>query len=134
MRYNGEVNGVRRFLARDMGIDVKGKVATNKCGNWLCVNPAHILVVSRAALQKRIAKTVNYNTNPLRQKKISDLKRQQSRLNMEIVEQIRQANDTQRNLAKTYGVTQATISCIKTGRTWRDYSNPFAALVGALTK
>jgi hypothetical protein len=134
MRHNGRVTGVRRFLALDMGIDVNKKVVTHKCGNPLCVNPAHITVITRNKLQKRIAKERNYLTNPLRMKNIADKAREKSKLNLDIVAQIRAAEGPQRVIAAQYGITQATVSCIKTGRTWRDYSNPFAALVGALTR
>jgi hypothetical protein len=134
MRHNGRVAGVRRFLAIDMGKEVKGKVVTHKCGNPACVNPEHLAVITRGKLQKRIAGERNYKTNPLRQKKIADKARENSKLNLSIVEQIRAADGSQRKIAAEYGITQATVSCIKSGRTWRDYSNPFAALVGALTR
>lgn len=134
MRYKRRVGGVRRFLAIDIGMNVDKRIVTHKCGNPACVNPAHILVVKRAKLQQRIAKERNYQTNPLRQKKIADIARSKSKLNMSIVSQIRSAEGSQRKIAAEYGITQATVSCIKSGRTWRDYSNPFAALVGALTR
>jgi hypothetical protein len=134
MRHNGRVTGVRRFLAIDKGLDVNKKVVTHNCGNPLCVNPDHIAVITRNKLQKRVAKERNYQTNPLRMKKIADRARENSKLNLSIVEQIRAADGSQRKIAAEYGITQATVSCIKSGRTWRDYSNPFSALVGALTR
>ncbi len=134
MRHNGVVGSVRRFLAMDLGKSVEGKVVTQKCGNPMCVAPDHIAVMPRGELQRRISKTMNYKINTVRMKKISDKSRETSKLNEELVEQIRQSNQTQRIIAKAYGVTQATISCIKTGRTWRDYKNPFAAIVGALKR
>jgi len=134
MRLNGRVAGVRRFLAIDMERDVRDKVVTHKCGNPACVNPEHLAVITRSKLQKRIAGERSYKTNPLRQKKIADKARENSKLNLAIVEQIRAADGSQRKIAAEYGITQATVSCIKSGRTWRDYSNPFSALVGALTR
>jgi hypothetical protein len=134
MRHNGRVTGVRRFLAIDMGLDVTNRVVTHKCGNSMCVNPDHIAVITRGKLQKRIAKQTNYQTNPLRMKKLADKARQNSKLNQEIVDQIRAAEGNQRKIAAEYGITQATVSCIRSGRTWRDYSNPFTAIVGALTR
>lgn len=134
MRHNGVVGSVRRFLAIEMGKKVEGKIVTQKCGNPLCVNPDHIAVMPRGELQRRISKTINYKVNTARAKKISDKSREGAKLTVEKAEEIRQSTQTQRLIAKAYGVTQATISCIKTGRTWRDYKNPFAAIVGALKR
>lgn len=134
MRHNGKVGSVRRFLAMELGKNVDGKIVTHKCGNPACVNPDHIAVMPRGDLQRRISKTMNYKTNTVRMKRISDKSRENAKLNEEMVKEIRQSCQTQRLIAKAYGVTQATISCIKTGRTWKDYKNPFAALVGALKR
>jgi HNH endonuclease len=134
MRWDHRVGGVRRFLAIDLEMDVTKKVVTHKCGNPACVNPDHIMVAKRRKLQQRIAKERNYQTNPLRMKRIADKARENSKLNLEIVNQIRLASKTQRQIAAEFGITQGTVSAIRSGRTWRDYSNPFTALVGALTR
>jgi predicted XRE-type DNA-binding protein len=66
--------------------------------------------------------------------KISSVARQHAKLNEQLAEEIRQADGTQREIAKRFGVSQATVSVIKRGKTWRDYNNPFAQLIGATNK
>lgn len=134
MRHDGRAGAVRRFLAVEMGMNVTNKLATAKCDNPLCVCPDHIIVVSRKQLQQRLAKATRYQTNPLRMKRLSDKARAHSKLNPEIVQQIRDAEGKQRDIARAFGISQAAVSQIKRGRTWRDYTNPFAQLIGGLTK
>ena len=134
INYNGRAGAVRRFLAIEAGMAVKGKVVTSKCGNPLCVCPEHVQVVTRRTLQQRIAKERRYQTNPVRLKKLSERARANSKLNLELVQQIREAEGKQRDIAKRFGISQPTVSVIKRGVTWRDYTNPFAQLIGGLNK
>ena len=125
---------VRRFLAEQMGKQVTGKLVTCSCRNELCVNPDHLMVVTRKRLQEMIAKERNYQVSPVRMKKLADKARLNSKLTVELAAEIREAEGTQRAIAARYGVTQSTVSVIKRGKTWRDYSNPFAQLIGGLNK
>ena len=135
MNYNNKVGPVRRHLAEHLGLPVEGKLATCKCGNQMCVNPAHVVVVTRKRLQQRIAKESRHLVNPVRMKKLSDHARaSHAKLTLEQALEIREADGTQREIAARFGVTQATVSAIKRGKTWRDYSNPFAQLIGGLNK
>jgi len=134
MNYKGRVGAVRRFLAEAQGKAIKGKLVTCKCRNELCVNPDHLLVVTRKRLQEMVSKERNYTSNPVRMKKLADKAREKSKLNPELAAEIRNADGTQRAIAAQYGVTQATVSVIKRGKTWRDYFNPFIQLIGGLNK
>lgn len=135
MRWEGKVKAVRRLLAIEQNLQfANGKLATSKCGNWMCVHPDHVHTVTRAKLQQRIAKEMQFHTNPLRMKKLAMQARKRSRLNEELAQEIREAEGTQRAIAARYGITQATVSCIKCGKTWRDYTNPFTALMKGLHK
>ena len=125
---------VRRLLASEMGKQITGKFVTCKCRNELCVNPDHLLIVTRKRLQEMLAKERNYQVNPVRMKKLADKARLTSKLTAELAAEIREAEGTQRAIAARYGVTQSTVSVIKRGKTWRDYSNPFAQLIGGLNK
>lgn len=125
---------VRRVLAEAMGKAIQGKFVTCKCRNELCVNPDHLLVVTRKRLQEMLAKERNYQVNPVRMKKLADKARLNSKLTVELAAEIRDAEGTQREIAARYGISQATVSVIKRGKTWRDYSNPFAQLIGGLNK
>ncbi len=134
MNYKRRVVGVRRLIAEHQGHDLKGKVATYKCGNELCVNPDHVQVLTRKRLSKRITQVNKYHTNPVRMKKLADQARKNSKLNMDLVCQIREATGTQREIAARFGVSQATVSVILRGVTWREYTNPFTQLIGGLNK
>jgi hypothetical protein len=134
MNFEGKVKPVRRHLAEAMDLPVQGKLATYKCGNPLCVHPDHLMVITRKKLQQRIAKEFKHHSNPLRLKKLSDRARAHSKLTVELAQAIRDAEGKQRDIAAQFGVTQATVSVIKRGVTWRDYTNPFTQLLGGLTK
>lgn len=132
MNFNGRVKPARRHIAEQLGLDVVGKVVTCKCRNYMCVNPDHIMVITRARLQALTAKELAYANNPARVKKISDKARARSRLTMQIVEQIRAAEGKQRDIAARFGVSQTTVSVIRRGEAWRDHTNPFAGLFGGM--
>lgn len=134
MRHEGTTMAVRRVIAIVAGLQLTGRLATHKCGNPLCVNPDHVAMVTRKRLQKRIATTIQYHASPVRMQKLADKARSKAKLTMDLAEQIRQAEGPQRQIAARFGVTQATVSVIKRGKTWRDYSNPFAQLIGGLNK
>ena len=131
MRFQQQTNQVRRFIAQAKGRQLDGdRLVTCKCRNELCVNPDHVVVVSRKRLQEMIAQERQYQTNPVRMKKLAEKARLRSKLTPEQVEEIRNAEESQRAIAARYGITQGAVSSIKCGRTWKDYSNPFAALFG----
>ncbi len=134
INYKRRHTPVRRLLAQYMGKAVKGKVVTCKCRNELCVNPEHLLVVSRKRLQEMISQERRYTTSPLRMKKLADKARLRSKLTLALAAEVREAEGTQRQIAARYGISQATVSVIKRGVTWRDYSNPFAQLIGGINK
>lgn len=125
---------VRRLIMEVQGYSLESKVATCTCANHLCVNPEHIEVITRKKLTKRVASQIRRSVNVVRMAKISSIARQHAKLNEQLAEEIRQAEGTQREIAKRFKVSQATVSVIKRGLTWRDYNNPFAQLLGGLNK
>ena len=134
INYKQKVQPVRRALAQHMGKSITNKLVTCKCRNELCVNPDHLLVVTRKRLQEMVSKERKYTSNPVRMQKLAAKARAHAKLNPELAAEIREADGTQREIAARYGITQATVSVIKRGVTWRDYSNPFAQLIGGLNK
>tara|TARA_R110002126_G_scaffold267214_2_gene410630 strand:+ start:232 stop:735 length:504 start_codon:yes stop_codon:yes gene_type:complete len=131
MRYQQQTISVRRLLLMGQGLDVAGKVATSSCGNKLCVNPDHLELITRKRLTKRIAANFANSISLMRKAHISISMRQRSKLTAALADEIRQSDGKQRDIAKRYGVSQTTVNGIKNGRTWRDYLNPFAQLIGA---
>jgi hypothetical protein len=129
MRHQSKTISVRRLIMQDQGLEVEGKVATCTCGNHLCVNPEHLELITRKKLTKRVAPMLRRSVSMLRKSKISIMARHRAKLTVEMAEEIRQAEGKQRDIAKRFGVSQATVSVIKRGLAWRDYNNPFALLI-----
>lgn len=131
MRRPGERNlsAVRRIIFELNGIDPAGMLATYKCTNTACV--CHITLLTRKQLQIRSAKTTNYGKSPARRMAISKKRRETAKMNPELVKEMRERAQsmTTRQLGAAYGVAQSTAADIVGHRTWRDYSNPFQALM-----
>lgn len=122
---------VRRRVLILSGIDVTGKLAVSTCEEYLCVAPKHAAAWTRKRLQQRSAKTTRYGKSVSRMAKIAEKRRESAKLSMEIATQIRNDTGSQRERAKKYGICQSTVSAIDRGLIWKDYSNPFSALVAA---
>lgn len=128
MHYQGKVGAVRRFILLERGVDLSKRLASYTCGNPFCVNPAHVAPSTRRAVQKRTSNELNYQSSLLHRKKISDSARTRAKLTPELASQVRDAEGSQSAIAARFGVSQAVVSSIKRGRTWRNYSSPFAGL------
>lgn len=131
IRYDGRAQPVRRAIAIELGLSLTGKLATCKCVNMRCVNPEHVVVVTRQQLQKRTAKSTGMHMSPARCRKLAQSARRTGKLTEAQVAEIRAIEGvTQRNIAAMYGITQPTVSAIRRGVKWKDYSNPWLQLMG----
>jgi predicted XRE-type DNA-binding protein len=130
MNYKRKVGAVRRFILLERGPAPAGRpIATYTCGNPLCVHPEHTDWSKRKAVQQRTTQEQGHQNNAVRNKKIADKARQRGKLTLELAQQVREADGTQDEIAARFGVSQATVSVIKLGKTWRSYTNnPFAGL------
>lgn len=128
MRHNGKHQCVRRFVALAMGHNIEGKVVTYNCGNHLCCNPDHLQVMTKTALQKRINKHHVRYMSMTRRQRVAAARRTNCKLTLEQAQAIREDTRPQREIAKAYGISQPTVSSIKRGEMWRDYSSPFIHL------
>ena len=130
MRYQGNSAPVRRVLAQALGHQIQGRVATFRCGNQLCCNPEHLWVTSKTILQRRTNATVVRYMHPTRRARVAAARRVGAKLSPESVAEIREDTRPQRVIAAAHGISQTTVSRIKRGALWRDYSNPFSHLLG----
>lgn len=131
MRHDGRPQAVRRVIAQTLEMRVEGRYATARCCNPLCVNPAHVIVVTRQQLQQRTAKVTQMHTNPARCRKLAQSARRTGKLTEAQVAEIRAIDGMkQRDIAALYGITQSTVSSIRRGVKWKDYSNPWLQLMG----
>ncbi len=130
MRYQGAAQPVRRVIAAELGMPAKGRMATVRCCNSLCVNPEHVVLLTRKQLQQRTARLTQPQTNELRSRKMAQAARRNGKLTEAQVAEIRALDGlTQRQIAARYGIAQATVSAIRRGVKWKDYSNPWLQLL-----
>ena len=128
-------HSIRRLLAGELGMHIQNTCVIPGCGTVMCVRPEHFKVVTRSAMRKLYVQTHGVSHSIAHRKKIADsVRRNQSKLTPEKVEQIRQASGPQARIAKEFGVVQSTVSLIRSRKTWRDYADPFAGIIGALTR
>lgn len=130
MRLHQKTQQVRRALAAALGHKVAGRVVSTRCMNVACVNPGHIQVMQRQALQRRTAKlkAAEYMNRSVRAR-IAMTQRGRSRLTIEDVAAIKEDTRPQRLIAQIYGISQTTVSSIKRGESWQDFSNPYLQLM-----
>lgn len=134
--WKGKQMNVRRALAIDLQLlsgCCANKVAVVCCGNWRCVAPDHVRVITRKKLQQQTANAGHHASQIIANCKRSRSARRRAKLTEKQVAEIREAQGTQRELAKRFGVSQATIFAIKKGNVWRDYTSPFSYFVGVMT-
>lgn len=131
--HQGTLLNVRRALAMDANM-LKGesddRVAVVSCMNWRCVRPEHVQVMPRSEVQKRTSSRQNRTIGA---RKVSAIARKHAKINAQIAAEIRASTETQRQIAKRYGVSQSLVYAIKKGRVWREYTTAFDHLVGAVT-
>ena len=130
MNYKRKVGAVRRFILLERGPAPAGRpLASYTCGNPLCVKPEHTDWTKRKAVQQRTTQEQGHQSNVLRNKKLADKARQNGKLTLELAAAVREAEGNQYEIAARFGISQATVSAIKLGKTWRTYgANPFAGL------
>lgn len=134
MNWHGKPTAVRRLIAEALEMRIDGMVVTNRCGNLRCVAPEHLLVTTRNALSKKVCRTLDRSSVLFRanmQRRV--IQQARVKLSLEKAAEIRaryaEGGVTQRALAAEYGVTQYAIGCVVNGRTWNDFSSPFAQLL-----
>lgn len=99
------------------------EVVLPKCGNELCVDPAHMRRINRQALRSGPVQATHRLA-------ITQGSRAASKLNMDAARAIRASDEPAKTLAERYGVTAANINLVRRNVTWREVTgNPFAGLM-----
>ena len=124
----GKQVAARRTVAELIGKNIEGKLVTNTCGNKRCICPDHIKITDKAGLATMAAKRTGYAQQITRRKKISDKKRQTGKITLEQALEVRYSPMTLLDVANKVGISKSTAQRIRSGDTWKDYANPFAAL------
>ena len=129
MRWNGKIGSVRRFLMLERGVNQPAMVATYRCGNEKCVHPEHATWAVRRTVQRRTVAETGYHIDVVRCKKLADSARKNAKLTMDVADQVRGAEGPQHEIAKRFGISQATVSRLKRNTIWKTYGgNPLAGL------
>jgi hypothetical protein len=126
--HNGKMISVRRLFTELLGGQLKEGYYVAKCGNKVCVNPAHTTYNDPKQHMRKANK--NSLKSPTRRLKIQLYKRAtMGKLTQEKADEIRSSSETSRVLAARYGVDKSIICRIKNGQAWVNLSNPFAGLI-----
>lgn len=124
----GNINGSMRTVRRELAAllrgprAIKGKVVLSRCGQELCVAPAHILVTDRKAASKHHAahgRAPDYH-DPARLAKIRATIRQTSGIaaHVETIKQRVAAGEPKRSVARDMGCSDSTIGNVVNKRRW----------------
>lgn len=123
------------LLVRRVVVELAGRPAATRqpvvcsCDEKLCCNPAHLKSSSNSDVGKKAAKKGAFS-GKARGAKIAASKRAAGKLTMDDARAIRASSETGPILAARYGVNRSLIQSIRTGKAWKDYSNPFGGLMG----
>ena len=92
-----------------------------KCREPRCLNPAHIVILTRSQIGLLATKEGKYGT-PARRAAISKARRQdtRSKLTLALANEIRVSTDTGPVLAERYGIDKSLVNRIKRGEVWRN--------------
>lgn len=119
----------RRLIAMYRGDYRKAmRYVPGVCDNPKCVNPDHITGRTPSSVAKAAAK--KNGTRHSWSANISAGKRKSSKLNQEVVDQIRAAEGTNAAIGREFSLHPSTVGAIRRYEIWRDYSSPFSSLLG----
>jgi len=114
INYKGMAISVMRALALEAGMKLDGLVATNRCRNPACVNPAHVVAVPRSRLitmvsaEQQFQKRVDFR----RRLSLSSWKRKLSDSDVAAIRASEEGSDI---LSERYKVTRSHINAVQSG-------------------
>lgn len=125
---------VKRHAMELMGRRLGKQVVTSSCDNQACVNPDHLVVVTKAKMvEMTVAAHGGTLNTPASKAKIAASLRAKSPLSQEEISDIRNSNDSVRTIANRHDISMAYVYMLQRGLWRRDYSaTPFTGL-GART-
>lgn len=103
----------RLILIRRIGAIPSSIVSRHTCDNRWCIRPDHIIGGTRADNNKDRAERAGYSSTARKGEDVSN-----SKLTSIQVLQIREATESQRQIARTFGISQTTVYRIKKRQAW----------------
>jgi len=133
LRHDGIAINVRTYIAKHLQKrNTSGRLVTMKCENLSCVNPDHIIILTRTQLQLRTVKRTNYASNPARRQRIAAASQRLSKLDWNKVREIRSMEGSSQGIARKLGLWFSTVHSIRNHRSWVEPS-PFQGLFTGLS-
>ena len=121
MRFAGRIVLVRRQLMVYVGQDPGDRICVARCGSALCVNPDHLVSISRRQFYKRSRKTRVLSVTAYT--RLAARNRARSKLNEELAAAVREAEGRQVDIAARFGITQGAVSLIRRGLRWANLTS-----------
>ena len=116
-----EMTGGKLYKNRPIGM---------KCGEPLCINPAHMYLSSNAEIAKIAGAQGKLSTVTKRAKiQQAAVNAGRTKLTPELAAIIRQSDESGAELGRRYGINRTLAARIKAGTAWREYkATPFSGL------
>jgi len=129
IRVGKTVISVRKLVLMEAGRWKDGLNAANTCGRYRCVAEGHSAALNRRELSVLSAERTKYHLRPERNAKIAAYARKGSKLECaEMREAILNSDLSTRAEARLRGVSQHAVCDLRGGRSFKQYSSPFAGL------
>ena len=110
----------------------QGQIVKTSCGDKLCMNPAHFVVMTTQEARAVDAAKGSFNTLKMQVTRLRTT-RARAKLTMDIAREIRASEDDAGTLAKKYGVHRKQINLIRQGKAWQEVASPFSGLFTGLS-
>ena len=127
---NGKPAPVRRLIVEHIqGKHVGNFLVTHKCECTRCVNPDHLIVGTRSTVNKIHADRTKYGDNLIRNMKIAEALRKNSKTTPEQLDIIRNDPQSTWKVAQQLKISHTFVRDVRNGKLWKDYTSPFAQLM-----
>lgn len=126
LHINGKRYDMRRTLYEiKFGVQlVPSQTLRSRCRNENCMAPACQMLVERKGQTGK-------KHNVMTKQRLADAKRARSKYSVELIESVKTSDKSYAQIAMETGMPVSTVGAIKSGRLWKDYSNPFVGLMGS---
>lgn len=125
----GKTVSLRTYIFTELlGNEVPaGEVVSYTCRHHMCVATKHIKAMSRTELTKRAAKLTGYSKNAGWLAKCTAAGRKKCDIDPDLIEQVRNAEGSNRKIASEMNLSRHFVDGIRSGRTWAK-ATPFTGL------
>jgi len=112
-RYLGQVGGLHRIeYCKEHGLtleDLKGKVLLHTCDNPRCIRVSHLVMGTQAENMADMAS---------KGRSVGGEKHHNAAFTVAVVAAVRDAQGTQREIAREFNMSQSNVSRIRSGKAW----------------